>query len=376
MVVLITWPDYERDGAQTGRRLVEAGCELRFAPKRSRRSPAEMIPLLDGVAAAIVSTDPFDAEVLDSAVALRVIARVGVGTDSIDLEAAARRGVAVCTTPGANAACAADHTLALMLAALRRVPEHDRAVRSGEWPRTGEATPWELNGATVGLIGYGAIGRLVRRRLSGFAVRVLVCDPYAPDEPGTDRAGLDALLAESDVVSLHVPLTRSTRGLLDRSRLALMRPGAVLVNTARGELVDEEALADALERGALRAAALDVFALEPPAASRLLALANVSAGRSSTGRRLTVAVAAPVSMFAAPGPIEAVHASAWSRLAARAYPSAVCTIACSCLGWYSGSSPPSCASACPSPSTLPWPKIPNIAGTARRRSPSRSDHCA
>jgi phosphoglycerate dehydrogenase-like enzyme len=273
--ILITWPDFERDGAETGRRLTAAGHALRFAPKRARRTPAEMIELLDGVAAAIVSTDPFDAEVLDRARELRVIARVGVGTDSIDVAAAARRGIAVCTTPGANAASTADHAIALMLAALRRVPEHDRAVRSGAWPRTGASTPWELSDATVGLVGYGAIGRLVHRRLSGFAVRVLVCDPQAAPGPGAEHVELEPLLRASDVVSLHLPLAAGTRGLLDRDRLALLRPGAVLVNTARGGLVDEDALADALERGALRAAALDVFADEPPGRSRLLSLPNV-----------------------------------------------------------------------------------------------------
>jgi phosphoglycerate dehydrogenase-like enzyme len=273
--ILITWPDFEQDGPDTGRRLTAAGHVLRFAPKRARRSPAEMIDLLDGVTAAIVSTDPFDADVLDRASGLKVIARVGVGTDSIDVAAAARRGIAVCTTPGANASSTADHAVALMLAALRRVPEHDRAVRAGEWPRTGRDTPWELSGATVGLVGYGAIGRLVHRRLSGFSVRVLVCDPQAAPGPGAEPMELEPLLLASDVVSLHLPLVATTRHLIDRNRLKLLRPGAVLVNTARGGLVDEEALADALERGALRAAALDVFAVEPPGRSRLAALPNV-----------------------------------------------------------------------------------------------------
>jgi phosphoglycerate dehydrogenase-like enzyme len=273
--ILITWPDFERDGPETGRRLTAAGHSLRFAPKRARRSPAEMIDLLDGVAAAIVSTDPFDSDVLERARNLKVIARVGVGTDSIDVEAAARRGIAVCTTPGANASSTADHAVALMLAALRRVPEHDRAVRAGRWPRTGADTPCELSGATVGLVGYGAIGRLVHRRLSGFPVRVLVCDPEAAPGPGAERTDLESLLLASDVVSLHLPLVASTRHLLDRTRLRLLKPGAVLVNTARGGLVDEQALADALASGALRAAALDVFALEPPGRSRLVGLPNV-----------------------------------------------------------------------------------------------------
>ncbi|WP_053226448.1 phosphoglycerate dehydrogenase [Solirubrobacter soli] len=272
--ILVTWPDFDVDGPDVGRRLSAAGHELRLAPGVGR-SRDELIALLDGVEAAIVSTDPFDATVLAAARRLRVIARVGVGTDSIDLEAAARHGVAVCTTPGANTESSADHAIALMLAALRRVPEHDRAVRAGAWERTGSATGWELHGATVGLVGCGAIGRAVARRLSGFDARVLVFDPYAGDAPGTERVPLERLLAESDVISLHLPLTSATRGLLDRRRLAQMPARAVLVNTARGGLIDEDALADALERGALRAAALDVLAKEPPGATRLRALPNV-----------------------------------------------------------------------------------------------------
>lgn len=271
--VLVTWPDFERDGS--GDLLRAAGCSLQFAPKVAHRTPADMIALLDGVAAAIVSTDPFDADVLASAGSLRVISRIGVGTDSIDLEVATRFGVAVCTTPGANASSTADHAVALMLAALRRIPEYDAGVRAARWDRTGDATAWELNRATVGLVGFGAIGRLVRRRLNGFRAHVLVCDPAAESRPGTEVVELDELLQRSDVVSLHLPLTSETRHLIDRGRLALMRPGAVLVNTARGALVDEDALTDALDSGRLRAAALDVFEREPPARTRLLELPNV-----------------------------------------------------------------------------------------------------
>jgi len=272
--VLVTWPDYDRTGSGTGRRLTASGCHLRLAPKVADRPPADMIALLDGVDAAIVSTDPFDADVLASASSLRVIARIGVGTDSIDVDAATRRGVVVCTTPGANASSTADHAVALMLAALRRITEYDSGIRAARWARTGKATAWELNRATVGLVGLGAIGRLVRRRLTGFRAHVLACDPAAEPAPGTELVELDELLRRSDVVSLHVPLTSATRHLIDRRRLELMRPGAVLVNTARGALVDEHALAEALEAGRLRAAALDVFEPEPPARTRLLALPN------------------------------------------------------------------------------------------------------
>jgi phosphoglycerate dehydrogenase-like enzyme len=273
--ILVTWPDFDVEDAETGARLTAAGHRVRLAPKLGRRSPADLALLLDGVCGAIVSTDPFDAAVLDGAPGLRVIARVGVGTDSIDLAAATRHGVAVCITPGANAASAADHAVALMLAALRRVAEHDRAVRTGGWPRGREATPWELSGATVGLVGYGTIGRLVARRLDGFAVRILVTDPAAPAVAGVRLVELDELLRASHVVSLHAPLTPATAGLIGSRRIALMRRDAVLVNTARGGLVDEPALIEALEAGRIRAAALDVFADEPPAAAHLRRLPNL-----------------------------------------------------------------------------------------------------
>jgi phosphoglycerate dehydrogenase-like enzyme len=273
--VLVTWPGFEVARPATGARLCAAGLGIRMAPKVDHRTPGQLLGLLDGVVAAIVSTDPFDARVLHASPRLRVIARVGVGLDSIDLEAATAAGVAVCTTPGANAATTADHAVALMLAALRRLPEHDRAVRAGEWPRGSGALAWELCGATVGLVGFGTIGRLVARRLRGFGVTLLVTDPADRDvAPGT-RVPLDVLLAESDVVSLHAPLTPETALMIDAKRLATMRPTAVLVNTSRGGLVDEEALLAALRAGRLRAAALDVFEREPPAAERLRSIPNL-----------------------------------------------------------------------------------------------------
>lgn len=274
--ILVTWPDFDVEDAETGARLTAAGHGVRLAPKLGRRSPSDLSRLLDGVSGAIVSTDPFDAVVLGRARGLRVIARVGVGTDSIDVEAATRLGVAVCITPGANTATTADHAVALMLAALRRIPEHDRAVRGGGWPRGHDATPWELSGATVGLVGYGTIGRLVARRLDGFPVRILASDPVLPvGQHGVQPIELDELLRASHVVSLHMPLTSATAGLMDRRRIGLMRPDAVLVNTARGGLIDEAALVDALEAQRIRAAGLDVFADEPPASARLRRLPNI-----------------------------------------------------------------------------------------------------
>jgi phosphoglycerate dehydrogenase-like enzyme len=273
--VLVTWPDYELEGDREGGALSAAGLTPRLAPKLGARSPEELRELVGDAVGAIVSTDPFDASVLAASPALRVIARVGVGVDSIDLDAATEHGVAVTTTPGANETTVADHTLALLLAAQRRICEHDGAVRRGHWPRTGAHTPWLLTGTTVGLVGYGRIGRLVADRLRGFRVRVLVTDPIEVAADRVEPVSLDQLLRSADVVSLHTPLLSTTRNLIGARELGIMRPGAVLVNTARGGIVDESALFEALTAGRLRAAALDVYADEPPLESRLLELPNV-----------------------------------------------------------------------------------------------------
>jgi phosphoglycerate dehydrogenase-like enzyme len=183
--------------------------------------------------------------------------------------------VVVTTTPGANSETAADHALALILAALRRIVEHDGSIRRGEWRRGGALTPWDLHATTVGLVGYGAIGRAVARRLRGFGVRLLVCDPALAGDGEPETVGLEELLERSDIVSLHVPLSPDTQGLLGAAELQRLRPEAVLVNTSRGGLVDEPALVAALESNRLRAAALDVFADEPAVPVALAVLPNV-----------------------------------------------------------------------------------------------------
>jgi phosphoglycerate dehydrogenase-like enzyme len=226
--------------------------------------------------AAIVSTDPFDASVFAVATRLRVIARVGVGTDSIDLRAATDAGVIVTTTPGLNRETTADHTLAMMLAALRRLLEHDNSIRRNTWARGGRLMPWDLHGLTVGLVGYGSIGQAVARRLRGFGVDLLVADPAIEgDDQGVEMVELPELLERAHVISLHTPLVDETRGLIGAQELARMRPDAILVNTARGGLVDEKSLTRALAAGKLRAAALDVFQDEPELSPELRRLTNV-----------------------------------------------------------------------------------------------------
>jgi D-3-phosphoglycerate dehydrogenase len=276
--VLVTWIGFDPDDPETGGRLRAAGLEVSLAPKLGARGRSELAGLARDAVGAIVSTDPFERSVLAAAPRLRVIARVGVGTDSIDITAATEAGVVITTTPGANRETAADHALAMILAVVRRIVEHDASVRRGEWLRAGGMTPWDLHGTTVGLIGFGEIGRAVARRLSGFDTRVLVADPALPGPDagnGFELVALDALLACADIVSLHLPLLATTRGIIGPAELAAMRPEALLVNTSRGGLVDEAALVDALAAGHLRGAALDVFADEPTVPADLRGLANV-----------------------------------------------------------------------------------------------------
>jgi D-3-phosphoglycerate dehydrogenase / 2-oxoglutarate reductase len=232
------------------------------------QSPAALRAALADAAALLVRSETrVTADLFDAAPRLRVIGRAGSGVDTIDVAAATARGVVVVNAPGGNAVAAAEHTLALLLALARRVTVADAAIKRGEWGRS-RFLGTELTGKTLGLVGLGRVGAEVGRRAAGLDMRVLVYDPYVPDEhirrSGFEVVELDALLGAADVVSLHVPLTDATRGILDRRRLALLRDGAFVVNCARGGLVDEAALLAGLESGHLGGAALDVFATEPP----------------------------------------------------------------------------------------------------------------
>ena len=210
---------------------------------------------------------------IEQAPCLRLIQKIGVGVNTIDVPAAVGRGIAVCNLPGTNSRAVAEHALALMLAALRRIPLHDRVTRAGQGWSLGveeQDRVGELAGRTVGLVGYGAVPQILAPILVAIGARVLyTARAPRPGVPAEWRT-LAELLAESDVVSLHVPLTPETERMIDASALARMRPGAVLVNTARGAIVDERALVEALRAGHLRAAALDVFEDEPIGADNLL----------------------------------------------------------------------------------------------------------
>ncbi|HYI66214.1 MAG TPA: phosphoglycerate dehydrogenase [Candidatus Limnocylindrales bacterium] len=210
-----------------------------------------------------------DAELLAAAAPrLSVVGVASVGIDRIDVEAATRAGVMIVNAPTGNTIAAAEHTMALMLALLRHVPDADASVREGRWDRS-RYTGRELRGKTLGIIGLGKIGKAVARRATGFEMRVIASDPYLTEdqasEAGAKLVGLAELLHRSDVISVHTPLAPQTRGLLGRAQLEATKPGAFVLNVARGGIVDEQALADALASGQVGGAAVDVYSTEPMA---------------------------------------------------------------------------------------------------------------
>jgi glyoxylate reductase len=262
--------------------LAAAGLEVHQQPEDR---PATRDELLAGAAGAdaVLSmlTDRIDGELLDASPGVRVVANMAVGFDNLDVAAASARGVVVTNTPGVLTEATADLAFALLLAAARRLGEGERLVRSGGWqvwgPRQLLGRP--VAGQTLGIVGLGAIGTAVARRGRGFDMPVLYCNrhaaPAAEAETGARRVELDELLATSDFVSLHAPLNDDSRHLIDGAALARMKPTAVLINTARGALVDEAALVEALRRGAIAGAGLDVYEDEPRLAPGLAELDNV-----------------------------------------------------------------------------------------------------
>ncbi len=227
-----------------------------------------------GEASAIIvrNRTQVDAQLLAAAPDLKVVGRLGVGLDNIDLDQCAQRGVAVCPATGANTRSVAEYVIATTMMLVRGAFQSNARMIAGEWPRGQLGTGGEVAGRRLGLFGFGAIAREVARLAGGLGLEVSAYDPHLPgDHPAWEsvqRCPSDELLATSDVLSLHVPLTPETENLIDAQVIARMKAGAVLINTARGGIVDEEALVDALQTGRLAGAALDVFAQEPLSAER------------------------------------------------------------------------------------------------------------
>jgi len=274
--VVVTSRSFGRHVPDGIRLLEEAGLVVVMAGQEAPWPEDRMADLARDAHALIVGTDQVTRRVLVGSPRLRVVARHGVGVDNIDLASAAALGIAVTYTPGANTDAVAELTIALLLALWRGILAADRAVREHRWdPVLGR----EAGGRTLGVVGLGRIGRSVAERARALGMRVLAFD-VAEDQRyaaahGITYVSLEELLRRADAVSIHVPLTSETRRLIGARELAWMRPDAVLVNVARGGVVDEEALADALKTGRLGGAAVDVFAAEPPWDSPLLHAPNI-----------------------------------------------------------------------------------------------------
>lgn len=240
-------------------------------------SSEQLKQLLPGVDGYIAGLDQIDKDALQTADRLKVISRYGVGVDQVDLETAKQKGIVVTNTPGANSSSVAELTLSMMLVLARKIIDANSAVRNGEWPRYAGVS---LEGKTVGIIGLGAIGKEVAKRLAGFGCRILAYDPYINNATAIsdiiELVGFEDLITVSDFISLHVPLLAETRNLIQKDILAKMKKGAFLINTSRGEVVNEADLFEALQSGWLKGAALDAFCEEPPSKDNpLLSLPNV-----------------------------------------------------------------------------------------------------
>lgn len=268
----------------------------------------QVIDALGDAEVCVTQMAPFTEEVFRRSPRLRLVAVGRGGPVNVDLRAATRAGVAVTFAPGRNAAAAAEYAVGMMLAAMRRIPASDAELKQGRWRGDLYAYPEagiELDGSTVGLVGYGAIGRIVARVLSAFGAEVLVADPYTDHETahgdGVELVELDDLLRRSSVVSLHARLTPETKHLIDADKIALMRPGAVLVNTARGGLLDYGPLPEALRSGHLGALAVDVYDVEPPPSDwalhqvpNVVATPHLAGATRQTAHRAASIVAAEV----------------------------------------------------------------------------------
>ncbi len=281
-IIAITAATIKDENNEVAQTLLEQGYLLAIHRALTPPSRDEQRVLLGEAVAVLAGSEPFTREVLQNAPALKVISRNGIGFDAIDLDAATDLGIVVTYVPDAMVDAVADMTLGLLLACARRITEYDRALKAGEWRRIMGA---DLANRTLGVVGTGRIGMAVARRARAFRLRLVGHDPYPnplfTEELGGDYLPLEDLLEVSDYVSLHLPAMAETRRMFNASCLARMKPSAYLINCARGSLVDEPALVEALTTGKIAGAGLDVFADEPPtpgsAGETLMRLPNVVA---------------------------------------------------------------------------------------------------
>lgn len=277
--ILITPRSYGKADPTLFDKLKNAGFELVMNDSGGILSKDKMIEKITPCTGVILGVDPMDADVINAAPNLRAIAKYGVGIDNIDLRAAEARGIKVSKTVGANAEAVADYAMALMLSLARRIIPIDRKCRQRDWSKV---TTTDVSGKTIGLFGLGAIGKHVARRAHGFSMNVLAYDVFWDDAyaaaNGIEKAEPERIFRECDFISLHLPLMDETRNFVGKDQIAMMKPGAFLINTARGGLIDEDALLSALKGNKIGGAGLDAFAQEPPENEDWFALENVVIG--------------------------------------------------------------------------------------------------
>jgi D-3-phosphoglycerate dehydrogenase len=277
--ILVTPRSFGKTNPVLFERLSAAGLEAIRNDTGGILSAQQMREKIADCRGVILGVDPLNAEVLAAAPLLRAVAKYGVGVDNIDLDVCRARGIAVSRTVGANSNAVADCAFALMLAVARKTALIDRRCRKRDWSKI---TGIDLYGKTLGIVGFGAVGKCVAKRARGFSMRVLAHDPVFDHEAAAaldvEKADVDSICREADFISLHSSLNETTRNCINEQRLALMKKTAVLVNTARGGLVDESALLAALREGRIYGAGLDVFEEEPPSARDWYELDNVTLG--------------------------------------------------------------------------------------------------
>lgn len=285
--ILVTPRSFGKGDPEPCRMLESAGYQVVMNTTGGILQEDQLKSLLEDCTGVIIGVDPLTPSIVESAPQLKAVAKYGVGVDNIPLEVCAQRGIKVSRTVGANAAAVADYAMALMLAVARQVVTIDQGCRHGDW---GKRTAIDVYGATLGLLGMGAIGRGVAERARGFNMRVLahdVCwDADFAEKTGVQRASFDDIVEGADFISLHLPLIPETRNIIDASAISRMKPNAVLINTARGGLVDEEALLDALRRHRIYGAGIDAFCHEPLDNPEWYALDNVVIGSHAAASTL------------------------------------------------------------------------------------------